>query len=82
MMCIRTIFTLAGLLFLVGCSVPPTKVIIFRGPHDVAYSVETWEDNGAISSDFTRVFAQVEGSGSRSKVLVMDGAYLVIPRVT
>lgn len=78
---LRVFAMLAGLLSLLGCSKPPTKVAEFRGPANVIYTVETWEDAGGISSDFTRVYAGIDGGGRRSRTLVMDGAYLNIPHI-
>jgi len=72
---------LAGLLSILGCSKPPTKATEFRGPANVVYTVETWEDAGAISSDFTRVYAGFGGGRGRDRSLVMDGAYLEIPHI-
>jgi hypothetical protein len=56
---------LAGLLSIAGCSKPPTKATEFRGPANVVYTVETWEDTGAISSDFARVYAGFGGGRGR-----------------
>ena len=65
----------------IGCKSPPNHVETFRGPQDVVYTVETWEQYGAPSSDFTRVFAAYDGSKPSEKHLVMDGAYLLIHRI-
>jgi len=74
-------FLLPLCLFL-GCKMKPTKVTRFSGPStEVFYTVETWEDNGAISSDFTRVFAHFEHNGKSDKVMFLDGAYLALSSV-
>ena len=73
-----------ALLFLVvsslpGCRVKPSKVITFHGPSpEVFYTVEVWEDSGAMSSDFTRVFAHFEHNHKSDKVMFLDGAYLIV----
>jgi hypothetical protein len=78
---LRVYVMFVGLLSILGCSKPPTKVAEFRGPANVVYTVETWEDAGGISSDFTRVYAGFGGGTRRGRVLVMDGAYLQIPNI-
>jgi hypothetical protein len=73
---------IAGLSSVLGCAKAPTRVVEFRGPANVVYTVETWEDNGgALSSDYSRVYAGLVGGKRSDKLLVMDGAYLEISHV-
>ena len=68
--------------FILGCGVKPTKIFIFKETsNEVFYSVEVWEESGAISSDFTRVFANVNTDGKIDKQLVLDGPYLLVKRI-
>lgn len=69
------------LLFL-GCKMKPTKVTRFPGPSSaVFYTVEVWQDSGAVSSDFTRVFAHFDYNGKSDKVMFLDGPYLTLSSV-
>jgi hypothetical protein len=72
----------AAVSFMLGCSKPPTRAVSIRGPANVVYTVETWEDyGGPLSSDYSRVSAGLVGSGPKDRVLVMDGGYLVISHI-
>jgi hypothetical protein len=65
-----------------GRRAKPARIFKFAGPSsEVFYTVEVWEDNGAISSDFTKVFAHLEHNGNSDKVLFLDGAYLAVAAV-
>ncbi len=61
----------------------PDRVDTFKSPSpDVFYTVETANGHGAVSSDFTRVYAHLESNGKSDQKLVLDGEYLVIGRVS
>lgn len=66
----------------IGCRSRPTRVVRFNGPSpNLFYTVEAWEQGGAISSDFTRVFAHFEQNGKSDRVMFLDGAYLQLSSV-
>jgi hypothetical protein len=70
------------LILLVGCRANPTRILTFPSPSpEVTYTVEAWEDKGAISSDFTRVFANFDHDGKHDRIMFLDGAYLKISGV-
>jgi hypothetical protein len=73
---------LACLIFALGCQSRPTRVVRFDSPSPhLFYTVEIWEQSGAISSDFTRVFAHFDHDGHSDKVMFLDGAYLQLKSV-
>src|SRR5207247_1913678 len=77
MKCILRFIAFAALSSTLGCSKLPTRVVEFRGPANVVYTLETWEDNGgALSSDYSRVSAGLVGGDRKDRQLVMDGGYL------
>jgi hypothetical protein len=47
----------------------------------VFYSVETFYGKGAMSSDFTWVYAHLEHAGKSDKMLVLSGEYLKISNI-
>jgi hypothetical protein len=73
---------LPPLLLLLGWRAKPTKVVNFPGPSpEVFYTAEVWEDNGAMSSDSTRVFAHLNHDGRTDKQVFLDGPYLAVSGV-
>jgi len=47
----------------------------------VFYTVETYEGQGAIDNDYTRVYLHMERSGQSDKALVLSGTYVVVSKV-
>lgn len=67
---------------LAGCRAKPTTVVSFPGPSpDLVYVVETWEESGAVSSDFTRVSVSFTHGGDTDRQMFLDGPYLKITGV-
>jgi len=71
----------AGALVLSGCS-KPDEVRTIKSPEaDLYLTVETNHGSGAISSDFTRLYAHLgEGDGA-ARELVLDGDDLAVSKV-
>lgn len=62
-----------------GCAdiVRPDNVQRFDSPvAGLFFTVETWYGHGAVSPDFTRVYAHLETKGKTDRELVLDGEYL------
>ncbi len=62
-----------------GCAdiVRPDNVQRFDSPvAGLFFTVETWYGHGAVSPDFTRVYAHLEAKGKTDRELVLDGEYL------
>ena len=69
-------------LSLAGCRAEPTTVVSFPGPSpEVVYVVETWEESGPISSDFTRMSISFTHGGATDKQKFLDGPYLKVTGV-
>src|ERR1700682_1559729 len=61
----------------------PDRVAVFKSPDpELFYTVETYNGQGAVVSDFTRVYAHLERDGKTDKKLMLDGEYLIIGKVT
>jgi hypothetical protein len=76
------VLALLPLALFLGCKMKPTKVTEIPGPSpEVFFTVEVWEDSGAVSSDFTRVFAHFDHEGKRDRVMFLDGPYLELSSV-
>jgi hypothetical protein len=68
-----------------GCAdiVRPDNVQRFDSPvAGLFFTVETWYGHGAVSPDFTRVYAHLEAKGKTDRELVLDGEYLEETKVT
>ena len=72
---------LLQLSIVIGCT-KPDRVAVFKSPDpELFYTVETYNGQGAVVSDFTRVYAHLERDGKTDKKLVLDGEYLIIGKV-
>jgi hypothetical protein len=63
-------------LLLTGCAKPDRIVRVNSPVGELFLTVETWHGQGAISNDFTRIYAHFENKGKSDKELVLDGEYL------
>jgi len=79
----RNLYRLLVLLIAVGifagCALIAHSDSVQRFDSPVAglfFTVETWYGHGAISPDFTRVYAHLEANGKTDRELVLDGEYL------
>jgi len=73
---------LLQLSIVIGCA-KPDRVAVFKSPDpELFYTVETYNGQGAVVSDFTRVYAHLERDGKTDKKLMLDGEYLIIGKVT
>ena len=69
-------------LSLAGCRAKPSTVVSLPGPTpEVVYIVESWEETGAISSDFSRVSISFTHGGDTDGKMFLDGPYLKITDV-
>ncbi len=65
-----------------GCG-KPDKVTTIRSPTEgLFYTVETSFGHGAISSDYTNVYAHLERNGKSDRKLVIGGEYLESIKIT
>jgi hypothetical protein len=82
----RTIVVLATLGIILGfvaaCAKPDTIDTYRSGDPNLFYTVEVFNGHGAPSSDFTRVYANLDSGGSHARELVLDGEYLIIGKLT
>ena len=73
---------LSPLFLQAGCHSQPTNVVRFSGPSaGIVYTIATWEESGAISSDFTRVSVAFTHEGQTDKQTFLDGPYLHVTDV-
>lgn len=80
----RRIFASAlfPILLLSGCRQKPAHIVRFAGPTpEIFYTFETWEGQGPLAADFTRVFAHFAKNAAEDHTVVLDGAYLTIPDI-
>jgi hypothetical protein len=59
-----------------GCGKPDTVQRFDSPTTGLFFTVETRYGHGAISPDFTRVYAHLEADGKTDRELVLDGEYL------
>jgi len=64
-----------------GCARPSSVNKIQSTRAGLYLTVETFNGNGPVASDFTRVFANLDLYGDTTKQLVVDGEYLEISKV-
>jgi hypothetical protein len=68
--------------FVSGCA-KPDHIVTSKSPTDgLFYTVETYYGHGPVDSDFTRVYAHLESNGKSTKMLVLDGEYLNVSKIT
>jgi hypothetical protein len=68
--------------FVSGCA-RPDKVTTVKSPTEgLFYTVETTIGHGAISSDYTNVYAHLERNGKSARELVISGEYLESIQIT
>ncbi len=66
---------------LIACS-RHTQITTIKSPvAGVFYTVETYEGQGAIDNDYTRVYLHMERSGQSDKALVLSGTYVTVSKV-
>lgn len=66
---------------LVGCS-KPDKIATFKMPDDeISFTIETSIGHGAISSDYTNVYAHLARNGKADKKEVLSGENLEITKI-
>jgi hypothetical protein len=59
-----------------------TQISTIKSPAaGIFYTVETYEGQGAIDNDYTRVYLHMERSGQSDKALVLSGTYVVVSKV-
>ena len=61
---------------LTGCAKPDRVARVNSPMGGVFLTVETRHGQGAISNDFTRIYAHFESEGKSDKELLLDGEYL------
>ena len=75
-----------GLIFLqigilVGCY-KPDKITTIKSPdEEILFTIETETGHGAISSDYTTVYARVARNGKANKIDVLSGENLEITKI-
>jgi hypothetical protein len=78
--CLATLLIQAVLL--TGCNNPDRVVRIDSPVVGVFLTIETRHGQGAISNDFTKIYAHFEGHRKSDKELILDGEYLEGIKVT
>ena len=59
-----------------------TKIETIKSPvAGIFYTVETYEGQGAIDNDYTRVYLHMERSGQSDKALVLSGTYVTVSNI-
>ena len=59
-----------------------TQIAMIKSPvAGVFYTVETYEGQGAIDNDYTRVYLHMERSGQSDKALVLSGTYVTVTKI-
>jgi len=59
-----------------------TQISTIKSPvAGIFYTVETYEGQGAIDNDYTRVYLHMERSGHSDMALVLSGTYVVVSKV-
>lgn len=67
---------LVQVVLLSGCTKPDRVVRVNSPRAGVFLTVETWHGRGAISNDFTRIYAHFESNSKSDKELLLDGEYI------
>jgi hypothetical protein len=70
-----------AVLFVSGCGKPDKLTTVMSPTEGLFYTIETSFGHGAISSDYTRVYAHLERNGKAARILVIDGEYLESVRI-
>jgi hypothetical protein len=65
-----------------GCAKPDVVRIIKSPDRNVYLTVETFHGAGAISSDFTNIYAHFSQDGKATKQLILGGEYLESADIT
>jgi hypothetical protein len=69
--------TVAPLGILTGCHAKPDRVVTLRSPNSpIYYTVETSYGHGAVSNDYTDVYAHYEHGKYSDRQLALNGPYL------
>lgn len=64
-----------------ACSKPDHVSTLKFPVEGLTYTVETYDGEGPVSADFTRVYAHLIREGEADRQLVVDGEYLTIAGV-
>lgn len=70
------------LMSLLACAKPDRVVRVNSADQGVFFTVETVHGQGAISNDFTRIYAHLENGNKSDQELVLDGEYLEETKIT
>ena len=65
-----------------GCAKPDQIVRIDSSAPGMYFTIETYHGQGAISSDFTKIYVHLENGNKSDRELVLDGEYLEDTKVT
>jgi hypothetical protein len=69
-----------AILFVTGCKAD--KIVTIKSPAaEIFFTLETDFGHGAVSSDYTRVYAHLERNGKKDKIDVLDGDDLEIKKI-
>lgn len=71
-----------SLILIAGCSKPDTVDRINSPDPGVFLTIETQHGRGAISNDYTKIYAHLENSKKSDRELLLSGEYLENTKVT